>query len=123
MTCRKLIGDKGIILFFELLLLLIIVLDCNSIFRVDTAILINLQAIALNVANGIAALLIILHLIKDTRKFTILEHHIPLFLVSVIFTFEFNALNAIKHGGHEFMGYTLVFVNLITIRGSAIPQR
>ena len=127
MAYRKLTGDDktemkkgniildGFVLFFEIMLLMIIVLDCNSIFRIDTAIMVNLQALALKGANWIAALLICLLLLRDKRKGIILRQHLLLFIVSFVFAFEFNALNALPHGGYGFLGYTLVFVNLMLI--------
>lgn len=95
----------------EFVLVLIVLIDCNSIYRAYTEMPIDLATWALTGANITVLLLIALHLWMDPAKWEIVKSHGALFAVFLVWTFEFSALNAIHHHGKGFFGYFLFFVN------------
>lgn len=105
----------ALICFLEFTLMLLVLIDCNSIFRVDTAILIDFEKWTLTGANLNALILIAAHLMRDSSKIDCIKRHVPLFLVLFLFTFEFGALNAVQHHAKGYYGYFLFFVNLMIV--------
>ena len=104
-------GYSVITQILEFILILIVLIDCNSVYRASTEILVDLQTWGLVGANAAVGALLLLHLWQDRTKWEIVKQHGGLFLLFLFFTFEFSAVNAIHHHPQGFFGYFLFFVN------------
>ncbi len=113
----------------EFFLLLVILLDCNSVYRAAIDLPIDAKEWGMTFSIGAAAVLIVLYLIKDRRNFQCIKDHATMFFLSFVFCMEFNALNSINviqsdlrvtssspfGYGKYFTGYFLIFMNLMVI--------
>ncbi len=104
-----------IICLVEFILVLVVVLDCNSVYRHWMGWKGDPKTYALWIANISAWLLVILYLIKDRSNIQCLKDYKYVFLISFVFVFEFNALNALKKVASGYLGYFFFFMNAMVI--------
>ena len=104
-----------IICLVEFILVLVVVLDCNSVYRHWMGWEGDPKTYALWIANISAWLLVILYLIKDRSNVQCLKNYKYVFLISFVFVFEFNALNALKKVASGYLGYFFFFMNAMVI--------
>lgn len=106
---------ETIISILEFILVLVIVLECNSVYRAIVVINYNPKIWALRISIITAFMLIVLHIVKDRSNFVCIKDYKSLFLISFLAVLEFNALNALKIPGTYFLGYFLFFMNEMVI--------
>lgn len=99
-----------VICIVEFILLLTILLDCNSVYRA-IEMKVNVRTLAMLLGNACAYILILLHVIKDKSNIEVIISYKYMFLLSLLFVLIFNALNVVNSKGSCFLGYFLFFVN------------
>ncbi len=104
-----------VIYLVEFILVLIVILDCNSVYRHWLGWEGDPKTYALWIANISAWLLVLLYLIKDKSNFQCIKDYKFVFLISFVFVFEFNALNALKKVASGYLGYFFFFMNAMVI--------
>lgn len=95
----------------EFVLVLIIILDCNSVYRVCFEQDLEPKFYAMWIAILSVYILILLYLIKDKRNFECIKNLMTLFFISFVFTFEFVVLNDSPNPNTGFLGYFFFFMN------------
>ena len=99
----------------EFILVSVIVLDCNSVYRHWLGWIGDPKFYALWLGNAAAYLLILLFLIRDKSNLTCIKDlGVPLF-ISFVFVFEFNAFNALRNVNTGYLGYFLFFMTAMLI--------
>lgn len=99
----------------EFFLVLVILLECNSVYIAYVGINIDPKVWALRASIIAAFILIALHIVKDRSNIECIKNHKALFYVSFVAVLEFNALNAMKSMGSGFLGYFLFFMNAMVV--------
>ncbi|MCR5499166.1 MAG: hypothetical protein K6F31_02085 [Acetatifactor sp.] len=102
---------EALIRIVEFILVLIIILDCNSVYRLRFGWNLEPKFLALWIANISAYLLILFYLLKDKTNLECIKNLKVLYLISFVFVFEFNALNALRNVGTGYLGYFFFFMN------------
>lgn len=113
----KVIKENGIdwlIRITEFLLVLTIILDCNSVYRLRTGWEGNPRYIAIYVANTCAYTLIALWVLKSKKNIECIKELLLLIMINCIFVFEFNTYNVyVRDTG--FVGYFLFFITAMVV--------
>lgn len=127
---KKLAGNclDVLIRIVEFTLVLIILLDCNSVYRHNLGA--DIVHIDWSVGSACIAafVLLLLHLINDNENIICVKDHASLFFLSFVFCMEFNAINSLTEirstfgaaqtsmiYGKYFLAFFLVFTNLMVV--------
>ena len=108
------LGLELVIHIVEFVLVLIILLDCNSVYRA-VEMSVNPRELAMLLGNICAYILILLHIFKNKENVEVVLNYKYLFLVSLLFVLVFNALNVVNSQGSCFFGYFLFFMNAMVV--------
>ena len=111
---RRKSGSDIIIRIVEFVLVLTIILDCNSVYRA-VEMNVNPRELAMLLGNICAYTLILLFIFKDKSNVKVVLGYKYLFLLSLIFVLVFNALNVVNSKGSCFFGYFLFFMNAMVV--------
>lgn len=107
-------GIEIIIRIIEFILILTIILDCNSVYRA-VEMNVNPRELAMLLANICAYSLILIYTLKDRENLGVVLSYKYLFLLSLLFVLVFNALNVVNSTGTCFFGYFLFFMNAMVM--------
>ena len=110
----------------EFFLVLIIIIDCNSIYRHAVDVTADLKKWCMVASSVMAFLLILFYVLKDRENFRCILEYKALFVISLLFCLEFNAFNSleiiqadmgnqIQNYGEYFIGFFLIFMNLCVV--------
>lgn len=102
------------IAIIEFILVFVIILDCNSVYRA-VEMNVNPRELAMLLGNICAYTLILLFIFKDKSNVEVVLSYKYLFLLSLIFVLVFNALNVVNSKGSCFFGYFLFFMNAMVV--------
>ena len=103
-------GIEIIIRIIEFVLILTIILDCNSVYRA-VEMNVNPRELAMLLANICAYSLLLIYTLRDKKYLDVVLSYKYLFLLSLLFVLVFNALNVVNSTGTCFFGYFLFFMN------------
>ncbi|MBP5282179.1 MAG: hypothetical protein J6Z22_06735, partial [Lachnospiraceae bacterium] len=118
-------GISFLIKLVEFILIMIIIVDCNSVYRHLVDMPIDIKKWCMISVNIAAWLLILLHILKDRSNLDCIKEYATMGLLSVAFCLEFNALNSMTmvesqltvkaFYGEYFIGFFLFFMNACVI--------
>lgn len=115
-----------LIRIMEFFMILVIIIDCNSIYRHAVDVTADLKKWCMVASNVAAFTLILLWILKDKSNFQCILEYRAMFFLSAVFCLEFNAMNSleiiradmnnlISNYGEYFIGYFLFFMNAMVI--------
>lgn len=97
-----------LIKLIEFILVLIVILDCNSVYRLRYGWSVDPQLLAVWAANVLAYILIILWIIKDKANLLFIKEYLAVIVISFLVISEYNAY--FVNVGKVFMGYFFFFM-------------
>ncbi len=103
-----------IITFFEFLLILTIIIDCNSVYRsIDMSLEFRVLTLETAILSGVV--LIGLFVLKDRENIKVLLGYKYLFIFTTAFILIFNAFNVTNFSDPLFLAYVIVFFNVMLV--------